>query len=84
MFTLEFLQQYWWFLISVLGAILVFLLMIQGGQSLLFESRNEMERTMMVNALGRKWELSFTILLVFVEAFFTSLQLYYSTSFCGD
>ena len=70
MFTLEFLQQYWWFLISVLGAILVFLLMIQGGQSLLFEARNEMERTMMVNALGRKWELSFTTLVVFGGAFF--------------
>ena len=83
MFTLEFLQQYWWFLISVLGAILVFLLMIQGGQSLLFEARNEMERTMMVNALGRKWELSFTTLVVFGGAFFASFPLFYSTSFGG-
>lgn len=83
MFTLEFLQQYWWFLISVLGAILVFLLFIQGGQSLLFEARNEMERTMMVNALGRKWELSFTTLVVFGGAFFASFPLFYSTSFGG-
>ena len=83
MFTLEFLQQYWWFMISVLGAILVFLLMIQGGQSLLFEARNEMERTMMVNALGRKWELSFTTLVVFGGAFFASFPLFYSTSFGG-
>ncbi|MGN1246657.1 MAG: cytochrome d ubiquinol oxidase subunit II [Muribaculaceae bacterium] len=83
MFTLEFLQQYWWFLISVLGAILVFLLLIQGGQSLLFEARNEMERTMMVNALGRKWELSFTTLVVFGGAFFASFPLFYSTSFGG-
>lgn len=83
MFTLEFLQQYWWFLISVLGAILVFLLLIQGGQSLIFLSRNEMERTMMVNALGRKWELSFTTLVVFGGAFFASFPLFYSTSFGG-
>ena len=83
MFTLEFLQQYWWFLISVLGAILVFLLFIQGGQSLLFEAHNEMERTMMVNALGRKWELSFTTLVVFGGAFFASFPLFYSTSFGG-
>ena len=83
MFTLEFLQQYWWFLISVLGAILVFLLFIQGGQSLLFEARNEMERTLMVNALGRKWELSFTTLVVFGGAFFASFPLFYSTSFGG-
>lgn len=83
MFTLEFFQEYWWFLISVLGAILVFLLFIQGGQSLLFEARNEMERTMMVNALGRKWELSFTTLVVFGGAFFASFPLFYSTSFGG-
>ena len=83
MFTLEFFQQYWWFLISVLGAILVFLLFIQGGQSLIFETRSEMERTMMVNALGRKWELSFTTLVVFGGAFFASFPLFYSTSFGG-
>ena len=83
MFTLEFFQQYWWFLISVLGAILVFLLFIQGGQSLIFEARSEMERTMMVNALGRKWELSFTTLVVFGGAFFASFPLFYSTSFGG-
>ena len=83
MFTLEFFQQYWWFLISVLGAILVFLLFIQGGQSLIFEARSEMERTMMVNALGRKWELSFTTLVVFGGAFFASFLLFYSTSFGG-
>ena len=83
MFTLEFFQQYWWLLISVLGAILVFLLFIQGGQSLIFEARSEMERTMMVNALGRKWELSFTTLVVFGGAFFASFPLFYSTSFGG-
>ena len=83
MFTLEFFQSYWWFLISVLGAILVFLLFIQGGQTLLLEARSEMDRTMMVNAVGRKWELSFTTLVVFGGAFFASFPLFYSTSFGG-
>ena len=83
MFTLEFFQSYWWLLISVLGALLVFLLFIQGGQTLLFEVRNQNERNMMVNALGRKWELSFTTLVVFGGAFFASFPLFYSTSFGG-
>lgn len=83
MFTLEFFQSYWWFLISVLGAILVFLLLIQGGQTLLLETRTEIDRTMMINALGRKWELSFTTLVVFGGAFFASFPLFYSTSFGG-
>ena len=83
MFTLEFFQSYWWFLISVLGALLVFLLFIQGGQTLLFEVRDPMERTMIVNAVGRKWELTFTVLVVFGGAFFASFPLFYSTSFGG-
>ncbi len=83
MFTIDFFQSYWWFLISVLGAVLVFLLFIQGGQTLLLEARNEIDRTMMVNALGRKWELSFTTLVVFGGAFFASFPLFYSTSFGG-
>lgn len=83
MFTLEFFQSYWWLLISVLGALLVFLLFIQGGQTLLFEVRNQNERNMMVNAIGRKWELSFTTLVVFGGAFFASFPLFYSTSFGG-
>lgn len=83
MFTLEFFQSYWWLLISVLGALLVFLLFIQGGQTLLFEVRDRNERNMMVNAIGRKWELSFTTLVVFGGAFFASFPLFYSTSFGG-
>lgn len=83
MFTIDFFQSYWWFLISVLGAVLVFLLFIQGGQTLLLEARNEIDRTMMVNALGRKWELSFTTLVVFGGAFFASFPLFYSVSFGG-
>ncbi|MDE6165390.1 MAG: cytochrome d ubiquinol oxidase subunit II, partial [Muribaculaceae bacterium] len=77
------LQVYWWFVISLLGAILVFLLFVQGGQSLLFSSRNKMQLTLMVNSLGRKWELTFTTLVVFGGAFFASFPLYYSTSFGG-
>lgn len=83
MTTYELLQSYWWFLISVLGAALVFLLFVQGGQTLLFSTRSEIQRTMMVNSLGRKWELSFTTLVVFGGAFFASFPLFYSTSFGG-
>lgn len=79
-----FYQQYWWFLISLLGAILVFLLFVQGGQSLLATmGKNEIEKSMMVNSLGRKWEFTFTTLVVFGGAFFASFPLFYSTSFGG-
>ena len=79
-----FYQHYWWFLISLLGAILVFLLFVQGGQSLLATmGKNELEKSMMVNSLGRKWEFTFTTLVVFGGAFFASFPLFYSTSFGG-
>lgn len=79
-----FLQQYWWFLISLLGALLVFLLFVQGGQTLLFViGKTELEQTMLVNALGRKWEFTFTTLVTFGGAFFASFPLFYSTSFGG-
>lgn len=79
-----FYQHYWWFLISLLGAILVFLLFVQGGQSLLATmGKNEIEKSMMVNSLGRKWEFTFTTLVVFGGAFFASFPLFYSTSFGG-
>lgn len=80
---LELLQNYWWLLISVLGALLVFLLMVQGGQSMLLSTPSKLDRTMMVNSLGRKWELTFTTLVVFGGAFFASFPLFYSTSFGG-
>ena len=80
---LEHLQIYWWLLISVLGALLVFLLFVQGGQSMLFSCKSDLERSMMVNSLGRKWELTFTTLVVFGGAFFASFPLFYSTSFGG-
>ena len=83
MTTIEYLQNYWWLLIAVLGAALVFLLFVQGGQSMLLGRMEAVERTMMVNALGRKWELTFTTLVVFGGAFFASFPLFYSTSFGG-
>ena len=82
--TLLFLQHYWWFLISLLGALLGFLLFVQGGQGLLYTmGRTEAERDLVVNALGRKWEFTFTTLVTFGGAFFASFPLFYSTSFGG-
>ena len=82
--TYEFYQYYWWFLISVLGALLVFLLFVQGGQTLLNTvAKTEEEETLLINSLGRKWELTFTTLVVFGGAFFASFPLFYSTSFGG-
>ena len=81
--TIEMLQAYWWLLIAVLGAVLVFLLFVQGGQSMLYCRSTEAERQLMVNSLGRKWEFTFTTLVVFGGAFFASFPLFYSTSFGG-
>lgn len=82
--TYIFLQQYWWLVVSLLGAILVFLLFVQGGNSLLFcLGKTEEHRKMMVNSTGRKWEFTFTTLVTFGGAFFASFPLFYSTSFGG-
>ncbi len=81
--TLEYLQNYWWLLVSVLGGILVFLLFVQGGQSMLLSTRSAERRELIVNSLGRKWELTFTTLVVFGGAAFASFPLFYSTSFGG-
>ncbi|MDE6402410.1 MAG: cytochrome d ubiquinol oxidase subunit II, partial [Muribaculaceae bacterium] len=80
---MEALQIYWWALISLLGALLVFLLFVQGGQTMLCMAPNDTTRNLMVNTLGRKWELTFTTLVVFGGAFFASFPLFYSTSFGG-
>ena len=78
------LQIYWWLLISVLGALLVFLLFVQGGQSLLCGAPLKTEaRRLMVNSVGRKWEFTYTTLVVFGGAFFAAFPLFYSTSFGG-
>ncbi len=84
MITYEFLQKYWWFIMSFLGGLLVFLMFVQGGQSMLASlSRKEDEKRLLVNALGRKWEYTFTTLVVFGGAFFAAFPLFYSTSFGG-
>jgi cytochrome d ubiquinol oxidase subunit II len=82
--TYEFLQQYWWFLVSLLGALLVFLMFVQGANSLVFSlGRNDDEHRMIINSTGRKWEITFTTLVTFGGAFFASFPLFYSTSFGG-
>ena len=79
-----FFQEYWWLLVSVLGALLVFLLFVQGGQSLFFSiGKEQVERKLLVNSVGRKWEFTFTTLVVFGGGFFASFPLFYSTSFGG-
>ena len=82
--TYVFMQHYWWFLISLLGALLVFLMFVQGANSMIFSlADDEMERKMLVNSTGRKWEFTFTTLVTFGGAFFASFPLFYSTSFGG-
>ena len=83
MITYAFLRNYWWLLISILGALLVFLMFVQGGQSLLVCLPDDAEKSIIVNSLGNKWELTFTTLVVFGGAFFASFPLFYSTSFGG-
>ena len=79
-----FLQHYWWIVVSLLGALLVFLLFVQGGNSLLFcLGKTEEQKKMMINSTGRKWEFTFTTLVTFGGAFFASFPLFYSTSFGG-
>ena len=79
-----FLQQYWWFLVSLLGALLVFLMFVQGANSMLFSlGANDVERRLLVSSTGRKWEFTFTTLVTFGGAFFASFPLFYSTSFGG-
>ena len=82
--TYDFLQHYWWFLVSLLGALLVFLMFVQGANSMIFSlGHDDDERRMLVNSTGRKWEITFTTLVTFGGAFFASFPLFYSTSFGG-
>ena len=78
-----FLQEYWWLLISVLGALLVFLLFVQGAQSMFLQKMPDAQRESLVDAVAHRWELTFTTLVVFGGAFFASFPLFYSTSFGG-
>ena len=82
MITYSFLQQYWWLLVSLLGGLLVFLLFVQGANTLLFRlGRTEDERSLIVNSTGRKWEFTFTTLVTFGGAFFASFPLFFVTCF---
>ena len=82
--TYTFLQHYWWLLVSVLGGLLVFLMFVQGANSLIFSlGHTPEERRLVVNSTGRKWEFTFTTLVTFGGAFFASFPLFYSTSFGG-
>ncbi|MCF8367219.1 MAG: cytochrome d ubiquinol oxidase subunit II, partial [Bacteroidales bacterium] len=78
------LQQYWWIIVSLLASLLVFLFFVQGGQTMIYSlGKTDMEKKMIVNSLGRKWEFTFTTLVTFGGAFFASFPLFYSTSFGG-
>ena len=82
--TYIFLQHYWWFIVSLLGALLVFLMFVQGANSMVFSlGHSDEERRVVVNSTGRKWEMTFTTLVTFGGAFFASFPLFYSTSFGG-
>ena len=80
----DFLQHYWWFVVSLLGALLVFMMFVQGANSVMFSlSADDGERRLITSSTGRKWELTFTTLVTFGGAFFASFPLFYSTSFGG-
>jgi len=84
MISYIFLQHYWWVIVSLLASLLVFLMFVQGGQTLIFRlPGNESQKTMIINTLGRKWEFTFTTLVTFGGAFFASFPLFYATSFGG-
>ncbi|MBE9480298.1 MAG: cytochrome d ubiquinol oxidase subunit II, partial [Bacteroidetes bacterium] len=78
------LQQYWWIIISLLASILVFMMFVQGGQTLINQiGKTKIERSLLINSIGRKWDITFTVLVTFGGAFFASFPLFYSTSFGG-
>ncbi|MDP4267253.1 MAG: cytochrome d ubiquinol oxidase subunit II [Bacteroidota bacterium] len=77
------LQEYWWGIASLLGGILAFLMFVQGGQTLIFSAKNETEKSLMINSLGRKWKFTFTTLVTFGGTMFAAFPLFYATSFGG-
>src|SRR3989339_2239756 len=82
--SIETLQNYWWIIISLLGSLLVFLMFVQGGQTLIWQiGKTENEKSLLINSIGKKWDLTFTTLVTFGGAFFASFPLFYSTSFGG-
>lgn len=83
-FSLYTLQTYWWLLVSIIGALFVFMTFVQGGQTLLHKlGKTEEERDLIINSLGRKWELTFTALVMFGGALFAAFPLFYAVSFGG-
>jgi len=79
-----FLQHYWWIIVSLLASLLVFLMFVQGGQTMIYSlPHNDLQKTMIINTFGRKWEFTFTTLVTFGGAFFASFPLFYATSFGG-
>jgi cytochrome bd ubiquinol oxidase subunit II len=84
MISMVFLQHYWWIIVSILASLLVFLMFVQGGQTMIFSfPQNDIKKSMIINTLGRKWEFTFTTLVTFGGAFFASFPLFYATSFGG-
>jgi cytochrome d ubiquinol oxidase subunit II len=77
------LQEYWWIIVAVLGGLFVLMTMVQGGQSLLHTASDDVEERAMINSLGRKWELTFTTLVMFGGALYAAFPLFYSVSFGG-
>ncbi len=78
------LQHIWWLLVSVIGSLFLFLTFVQGGQTLLWQvAKNDTEKSLVINSLGTKWELTFTTLVLFGGAFFAAFPLFYATSFGG-
>ena len=78
------LQQLWWLIASVVGSLFLFLTFVQGGQTLLLTTaKDDLEKAMIINSLGRKWELTFTTLVLFGGALFAAFPLFYATSFGG-
>ncbi len=78
------LQEYWWLIMSLVGAALVFLLFVQGGQTLIGAiGKDDIGKTLVINSLGRKWEFTFTTLVVFAAGMFASFPKFYSTTFGG-
>ena len=78
------LQQIWWILVATVGSLFLFLTFVQGGQTLLWQvARNETEKALVINSLGRKWEITFTTLVLFGGALFAAFPLFYATSFGG-
>lgn len=80
---MEMYQIYWWFIVSLLGGLLVFMMFVQGGQTLLGVARDELEKDAIINSIGKKWELTFTTLVMFGGACFAAFPLFYATSFGG-